>query len=127
MLTDSHGISIGMEKRENHFFVSVKAVGTLTHEDYQYMKPMLEGALEKLHSKKVNVLVDISEFNGWELRAAWDDFQIGRKYSSEFNKIALWGKPGWGQWAAKIARWFVSGDAEFFDDLDTAMIWLLEE
>ncbi|MGL5390358.1 MAG: STAS/SEC14 domain-containing protein, partial [Shewanella sp.] len=41
-----HGISIGIERYgDDDFFVAFKAVGTLTHDDYLRMQPVLESAL----------------------------------------------------------------------------------
>ncbi len=37
-----HGLSIGIERVDNEFFLSFKAVGTLTHEDYEKIKPLME-------------------------------------------------------------------------------------
>ena len=33
-----HGLSIGIERVDNNFFLSLKAVGKLTHEDYKKIK-----------------------------------------------------------------------------------------
>jgi len=41
-----HGISVGIERYgDDDFFVAFKAIGTLTHQDYEVMVPVLEAAL----------------------------------------------------------------------------------
>ncbi|MCG6403889.1 STAS/SEC14 domain-containing protein [Vibrio fluvialis] len=119
-----HGISIGLDRVDEQFFVVIKAVGTLTHQDYEIMTPMLDAALVKVNEPKVKVLFDATELEGWELRAAWDDFKLGLKHGSDFDKIALYGKPGWQELAAKIGSWFISGEICFFDDYAQALEWL---
>ncbi|ELI5738149.1 STAS/SEC14 domain-containing protein [Vibrio fluvialis] len=119
-----HGISIGLARVDEQFFVVIKAVGTLTHQDYEIMTPMLDAALVKVNEPKVKVLFDATELEGWELRAAWDDFKLGLKHGSDFDKIALYGKPGWQELAAKIGSWFISGEIRFFDDYAQALEWL---
>ncbi len=66
-----HGLLIGLDRVGNAFFVSIKATGKLTHEDYERMVPILEAALVKVNEPRVKVLFDATEFEGWELRAAW--------------------------------------------------------
>jgi len=109
-----HGISVGIERMNDEFYVTLKAVGKLTHHDYEIITPMIEGAIEGVKHPKMRVLFDATEFEGWELRAAWDDFKLGLKHGREFEKIAIWGNEGWQEWAAKIGTWFFHGDAKFF-------------
>ncbi|MEK6212724.1 MAG: STAS/SEC14 domain-containing protein, partial [Vibrio fluvialis] len=63
-----HGISIGLDRVDEQFFVVINAVGTLTHQDYEIMTPMLDAALVKVNEPKVKVLFDATELVGWELR-----------------------------------------------------------
>ena len=119
-----HGLSIGIERIDSQFFLSLKAIGTLTHEDYKVITPMIDAALESVKNPKVSVFIDGSELVGWELRAAWDDFRLGLKHGAEFEKIAIYGNRKWQEYASKIAAWFVSGEVEFFDTADAALTWL---
>jgi len=121
-----HGLSIGIERVNNEFFLSLKAVGKLTHEDYEKINPMIDSALEGVKDPKVKVFIDGSEFEGWELRAAWDDFKLGLKHGNNFEKIAIFGNKKWLEFAAKIGSWFVSGNVKFFEDSDKAWRWLQE-
>ena len=121
-----HGLSIGIERVNNEFFLSLKAVGKLTHEDYEKINPMLESALDGIKDPQVKVFIDGSEFEGWELRAAWDDLKMGLKHGNNFDKIAIFGNKKWQEYATKIASWFVSGDARFFEDSNVAWTWLQE-
>lgn len=122
-----HGLLIGIERVGNEFFLSLKAVGKLTHKDYEKINPMLDSALEGIKDPKVKVFIDGSELEGWELRAAWDDFKLGLKHGGEFDKIAIFGNKKWQEYASKLASWFISGDVEFFDDPGKALAWLQEE
>jgi hypothetical protein len=119
-----HGLSIGIERVESDFFLSLKAVGKLTHEDYEVMTPMIDSALNGIKEPKLKVLIDGTEMEGWELRAAWDDFKLGLKHGSEFEKIAIFGNKNWQEITAKIGSWFVSGEVKYFEDLDNALVWL---
>ena len=86
-----HGLSIGIERVGNEFFLSLTAVGRLTHADYETITPIIDSALDGVQEPKVKVLVDGTEMEGWEPRAAWDDFKLGLKHGSEFEKVAIYG------------------------------------
>ena len=126
MSSTRHGISIGIERTGNHFFLSLKAIGTLTHEDYQVITPMIDSALASVKQPNVDVLIDGTELEGWELRAAWDDFKLGLKHNNEFNKIAIYGNKNWQEKTAKVGSWFLSGEVKYFDNLLEATHWLNE-
>ncbi|EOX4936101.1 TPA: STAS/SEC14 domain-containing protein [Vibrio alginolyticus] len=124
MSSERHGISVGLERFGSEFFLVFKAVGKLTYEDYQAIAPVLESALAGVKGQHVKVLVDISEFSGWELRAAWDDFQLGLKIGPKFEKIAIYGDKHWQELASKVGGWFISGEMQSFNEYDSAIKWL---
>ena len=119
-----HGLSIGIERVDGDFFLSLKAVGKLTHEDYEKITPIIDSALNEVREPKVKVLIDGTEMEGWELRAAWDDFKLGLKHGSEFEKIAIYGNKNWQEITAKIGSWFISGEVKYFNNSDDAVVWL---
>jgi hypothetical protein len=124
MSISRHGLSIGIESTGSEFYLSFKAIGKLTHEDYEVITPMIDSALEGVKQPRIKALVDVTEMDGWELRAGWDDFKLGLKHGREFEKIALYGNRGWQEKAAKIGSWFISGEAKYFESLDEALAWL---
>jgi hypothetical protein len=124
MKTKKHGLSIGIERVDNDLFLSLKAIGKLNHQDYEIITPMLESALAEIKQPKIKALIDGTELDGWEPRAAWDDFKIGLKHGNEFEKIAIYGNKNWLKLTAKIGSWFVSGEVEYFDNYESALSWV---
>jgi len=119
-----HGISIGLERTGEVIYLQLKAVGKLTHKDYKVLTPMLDNAVKAVEHPEIQALVDISELDGWELRTAWDDFKLGLKHGREFSRIALVGNKPWEKVAAKVADWFITGEAKYFEEVDDALEWL---
>lgn len=119
-----HGLSIGIERVNNQFFMTMKAVGKLTHEDYEKITPLIDSALEGIKDPQVKAVIDATELEGWELRAAWDDFKIGLKHGREFSRIAIYGNKNWQEIAAKVGSWFVSGEVKYFENYQDALNWL---
>ena len=124
MSVKRHGLSIGIERTDDDFFLSLKAIGKLTHDDYEIITPMIESALEGVDHPKIKAIFDGTELEGWELRAAWDDFKIGLKHGSEFEKIAIYGNKRWQEISAKVGSWFMSGEVKYFENRDDALEWL---
>jgi hypothetical protein len=126
MKVQRHGLSVGIDRIDDRFFISMRVQGKLTHDDYARITPMIDAALNTVEEPLANVLLDATEFEGWELRAAWDDFKLGLKHGSDFHKIAIVGDQRWQQWAAKVGSWFISGEARYFDNAAEALRWLNE-
>lgn len=126
MTIERHGLSIGIERSGNEFFLSLKAIGKLTHKDYETITPMIDSALAAVEQPRVKALIDGTELEGWEARAAWDDFRLGLKHGNEFVKIAIYGNKKWQKIASRVGSWFISGEVKYFEDGDEALDWLLD-
>lgn len=126
MATKRHGITIGIERMNDHLYMSFKAIGMLTHNDYEVMVPMIESALDGIPHPDVDALIDMSELEGWEARAAWDDFRFGLKHRGDFKRVAIIGNNRWDELVAKLSGWFISGDVKYFEDHDSACEWLMQ-
>jgi hypothetical protein len=124
MTSFRHGLSIGIETADADIFLSLRAVGKLTHEDYQTITPIIDAALEGVKEPRVKVLIDGTELQGWEPRAAWDDFRLGLKHGNVFDKIAIYGNKNWQQITARVGSWFISGEVRYFENMDEAISWL---
>ena len=124
MDTTRHGLSIGIERVGRDFFITLTATGKLTHEDYKVITPMIDAALSEVKDPQVKMLVDGTQLEGWELRAAWDDFKLGLKHGNEFVKIAIYGNKNWQEITAKVGSWFISGEVKYFESSDAALAWL---
>ncbi len=119
-----HGIAVGIERVGSDFYMKFTAVGKLTHEDYKAITPMIDAALESIKDPKVKVFFDVRQFEGWELKAAWDDFKIGLKHGNKFVRVAMLGNKPWQAWLSKMAGWFVAGEVKYFEDESAAIAWL---
>ncbi len=127
MNTQRHGINIGLERVDDHIYMQLKVSGKLTHEDYELITPMLDEAVNGLDQPHINAFIDITELEGWELRAAWDDLKLGIKHGREFDRIAVVGNKPWEKYATKVANWFTGGEIEYFEHATEALQWLCHQ
>ncbi|WP_321311201.1 STAS/SEC14 domain-containing protein [Halarcobacter sp.] len=126
MKLKKHGLSIGIERIEDKFYLTLKAIGTLTHEDYETIIPIINSTLNGVKEPKIKALIDCSQLEGWELQAAWDDLKLGLQHGNEFEKIAILKSKEWIKIGAKISSWFMSGEIKSFEDENEAYSWLNE-
>ena len=124
-IIEEHGISVAMNRTEDALFIELDMKGKLTHEDYEIFVPILERALKEAAGKKVNMLVDMTEFKGWKMRAAWDDMVFGLKHRGDFDKLAVVGKKKWEEVAIKMMQPLVKDKIKFFKNRSKAIKWLL--
>lgn len=103
-----------------------KAVGRLTHDDYQTFLPRLEKILQQ--DGRISILLELENFHGWELQAAMDDYRFGMDHQDSFERIAIIGDKRWEEWLALLARPFVKADIRFFvpEQIGEAWDWLRE-
>ena len=85
---------------------------------------MLDKAVNEVNEPKIKALIDGTELEGWELRAAWDDFKLGLKHGREFTKIAIVGNKPWEKTLSKVGGWFISGEVKYFEKYSVALRWL---
>ncbi len=122
-----HGVSVGLSRVNDYVYLKIKINGRLTHEDYELMVPMLENAIVGIEKPNIEVLIDAVDFEGWDLRAAWDDLKFGLKHNSEFTKIAFVGNKKWEEYSIKISNWFINAKMQYFEDIEEAHQWLENE
>ncbi|MGI0115608.1 STAS/SEC14 domain-containing protein [Zooshikella sp. RANM57] len=121
---DDHGISINRVTYDENAYLSLKATGKLTHDDYEKFNPELDSALADAKDAKIKAVIDTTELEGFEPRAMWDDLKLGLKHRNEFEKVAIYGNKNWQKTAAKIGSWFVTGEVQYFENKNDAIDWL---
>ncbi len=107
--------------------IGFKLSGKLHDDDYKVLVPELEALIAR--EGKIRLLVQLEEFHGWDLHAAWDDIVFDIKHYHDVERIALVGEPGWNEWMVKLSKPFTAAEVIFFpaDEIDSAWDWLFDE
>ena len=104
----------------------MRAEGVLTHADYtEIMIPRLEAILAE--GVKGRVFFEFGpSFDGWEMRAMWDDAKFGMKHRKDFARLAVVGGPGWVEWATRLGAHLVDAELRTFpeDQRAAALDWV---
>ncbi len=118
------GIFIELFREEEEVYVEFTLRGKLTHEDYETFVPFIESAIKDLPPNRLKILIDMKDFEGWSLEAAWDDFKFGLEIREDIEKMAVVGDKKWEELFTKMVGWLISGKAKFFRDKEEARRWL---
>jgi hypothetical protein len=104
-------------------FAHLTILGKLDATDYELFVPELD-QLIKEHGK-INLLVELIEFHGWTLSAAWEDTKFGIKHFNDINRMAIVGDKAWEKGMAFFAKAFTTADVKYFNntDRDQALKW----
>jgi hypothetical protein len=108
--------------------LEVTASGKLTDEDYQqHFIPEIE-RLTKRHGK-IRILFEMTDFHGWEPKAAWDDFKLNLKHRHDIERVAMVGEKKWQHRLTEFAKPFTGATVRYFDHTDAAQArtWVTED
>lgn len=118
-----------LKKLENlpEGILGIRAEGTITRSDYEkVLVPLLEAAHKE--KRQIYFLYQFaSDFDRFTAAAAMEDFRVGLKYLSLFQKCAILADGEWIRKASHLMGLFIPCPVEVFkaDELDTACNWLL--
>ena len=106
--------------------VGFKMSGKLHDEDYKTFVPQVDAEIAR--DGKVNVLAEFRDFQGWDVRALWDDIKFSTTHCTKIKRVALVGDKTWEKWMATVCKPFTMAKVNYFDsaEMDAAKAWLAE-
>lgn len=108
--------------------LAVKATKKLSGDDYtEVWIPALQEVIEKFSKARCLLYMD-ENFEGWELKAMWEDAKFGFAHRNDFDKLAVVGGPKWVEWGTKVAGIMMSGEVKTYEpeQLAEALKWAVE-
>lgn len=116
LLPESHGSTIGL-----------KIQGKLTHDAYMSILPKLEHAI-KQHGT-IQLLLEINDFRGWQIKAAFDDLVFAFKNRHKIDRVAIVCDRTRDIWVSLIDQPFAKGTKgreKYFKpaEKEAAWVWL---
>jgi SpoIIAA-like len=96
--------------------VAAVAHGKVTGEDYEtVLVPAIENRL-KSH-EKIGCFYQLApDFSGFTAEAAWDDFKIGMRHLTAFERVAVVTDAGWLRDAVKLFGFLMPCPVKVFDN-----------
>ena len=93
-------------------FVALKEIVKITSRDHDTLIPYLEEAIKK--EGPLNILCDMTNFDGMEIKAAWRDFRFGMRHFRDFLHCAPVDASKWVEWCVKITVSFFKLEVRLF-------------
>ncbi len=106
--------------------VAIRFVGKLEHEEFEQLSPILEKQIER-DGGTIRLLLDLSEFEGWEdLHAIWEHFILVKTHHASVERIAVIGHADWERRLAEFADRFAVAEVGYYtpDRSEAAILWL---
>jgi hypothetical protein len=108
-------------KTDSPKVVGLKLCGKLHDGDYREFVPQIETILTA--EGRVRLFVQLEDFHGWDLHAAWDDLKFQLRHYSDFERIAMVGDRKWEEWMASFCRPLAKAKVRDFDKSQVAAAW----
>ena len=100
--------------------------GKLGKADYEHFVPEFERLLRQ-HGK-LNVLIDMTGFHGWEAGATWEDIKFDIRHFADIERLAMVGEKEGQHGMPTFCKPFTETTVRYFDHSDAAAArkWLGE-
>lgn len=100
-----------------HRTLMISVSGKLVEHDYdQLVERMNE--LVAYHGK-INLLVELSDFDGWTAGAAWEDLKFSMDHFRHIDRMAIIGESMWERGMTLFIKPFTSAEVKYFDHADS--------
>jgi hypothetical protein len=96
----------------------------LEKDDYLEFTPLAEAKIAEFGN--INLLIKLSDFNGWSPGAMWEDLKFDARHYSDVDRLALVSESESDEWMATVSKPFTSANVKHFleEDLDRARRWV---
>jgi hypothetical protein len=103
-------------------YTKIVAHGTLKHSDYvDTLMPELDRISK---SGYIKIMVDMTMFDGIELKAMLDDLKTVIKYRTVFDKVAIISDKRWVKICSSLFKFIITGHTLVLDNEQDADKWL---
>ena len=119
-------MSIKITESFNHHVIEVAVSDTLTPEFYTQLTICIENALTR--NRKVQLLVLILGFRGWDQCTFWDQMTCDISRLQDVERVAIVAESKWFEGVSRFSQPFGQASFRNFDQnrLDAAREWLEE-
>lgn len=105
---------ITLNQADGGKILDVKLGGKLTRQDYETFVPEVERLIKQ--SGKIRMLVQMTDFHGWEVGALWEDIKFDLKHFGDIERLALVGDSKWEKGMAAFCKPFTTASIKYFDE-----------
>jgi hypothetical protein len=90
----------------------VTMIGRLQQRDYANFVSTVDAAVSR-HGK-VRILLEMHNFHGWSLGAAWEDLKFDLRHFNHIERVAIVGEAPWEMWLGTFFKPFTRATIMYF-------------
>jgi len=107
--------------------LEVHLTGKLTEEDYGAFVPKVEELIAR--RGKINMLVRMKDFHGWDAAALWEDLKFDIRHFRDIERLALVGEKAWQKGMGIFCKPFTTAEVRYYEtgEEDRARAWVQGE
>jgi len=107
--------------------LEVHITGKLAKQDYAEFVPKVEELIQR-HGK-INMLVRMKDFHGWDAAALWEDIKFDARHFRDIERLALVGEKAWQKGMGVFCKPFTTAEVRYYelDEEDRARAWVRGE
>jgi hypothetical protein len=120
-------MTVKLQEVEDGKVLEISVIGKLSEADYKHFAPEVERLIKE--NGKIRILLEMSQFHGWEPGALWEDIKFDFKHFADIDRLAVIGETKWQEWMTKFCRPFTTATIRYFDyaAADEARGWIREK
>ncbi|HYV74529.1 MAG TPA: STAS/SEC14 domain-containing protein, partial [Candidatus Binatia bacterium] len=96
-------------KEYSGWVFGLKVTGRVTEDEVKTFEPQLKFAIDQRKKRPIGILADLTEMDGVDLKARWEELRFLHKYSDQIARVALVGAKPW----EEVVSTVVGGTALF--------------
>lgn len=93
--------------------LEARVSGTLTKENYEALENEFERALEA--GAKIRIIIILDNFDGWTMKAMWEDVKFDVKHFNDVDRIAVVGDTTAGKIVTTLFKPFTAAEVRYFE------------
>ncbi len=102
-----------------------RVVGKLTAEDIKDFEPQLDFLIHERKHKPIGILVEMSQMNGAELKARWEELRFLQKHTDHIARMAVVGADKWEEIMAMLTAGasVLEAETRYFETSEMLRAW----
>jgi len=119
-------MSVEIHEQDDGKVLKLQIRNKLHKDDYELFTPRVENLIQR-HGK-IRLLVEMSDFQGWDAGALWEDIKFDAKHFSDIERIAFVGDKKWEKGMSIFCKPFTTAKIRYFDksQKEQASAWIDE-
>ena len=112
-------------KESAGYAFGLKIRGRVTEDDVKAFEPQLKFAIDERKKRPIGILADITEMDGVDLKARWEELRFLHKFGGPIARVAVIGGRTWEELMGDLANATVlmQADIRYFQPSEAPHAW----